>query len=193
MAGGTIKTVADLCTQADTDLSDNTQGLISPADVRNMAKDMITSGASPIGGMHISVSVETIIAAQNTFTKAAGTTVAFSGNNQFSMPTDNRLQYIGLLANRVFVIQASLSVTAAANNQLIHFILVKNGIASNAESVATIQEVTHGVGAEVGSHTLTGHFILSPNDFIELFVSNETGLANITIKRLNMTIDGKFT
>ena len=193
MANGIIKTVADLCTQVDTDLPDNAGGLISPADVRNAIKNLIASAASHIGGLHISTVIETGIASAGTFVKAAGTTLAFSGNNQFSMPTSNRLQYTGNLSNRVFVINASLSITAAMNNQLIHLMLVKNGNVADAESITTIQEITHGIGAEIDSHTLTGHFTLSPNDFIELFVSNESGTANITVKRLNVTIDGKFT
>jgi len=193
MANGVIKTAAALCTQADTDLVNNTQGSISPADIRNMVKDLIASAGSPTGGLHISTKAVTTIAAANTFTKAAGTTVAFSGNNQFSMPTDNRLQYTGALSNRVFVISASVSVTTALDNQLLHLILAKNGDPTDAESVATIQEIKHEKAIDVGNHTLTGHFTLSPNDFIELFVSNETGTANITAERLNMTMVGKFT
>lgn len=193
MAGGIVKTVADLCTQADTDLPDNTQGLISPSDVRDMIKNVVASLASPIGGLHITTVLATTIAATSTFVKAAGTTVAFSGNNQFDMPTNNRLQYTGPLTNRVFTIIASISVTVAFDNQLMFVMLVKNGNVSDVESVATIQEIKHEKGIDVGSHTVSGHFTLSPDDFIELFISNETATNNITVQRMNMTIDGKLT
>ncbi len=192
MAGGTIKTVADLCTQADTDLPDNTQGLISPADVRNLVKDIVASTESPIGGMHIITPAVTTIAIVSTFVKAAGTTAAFTGNKQFAMPTNNRLQYTGPLSNRVFTFVMSISATVAFDNQLLFLMLAKNGSSTDAESIATIQEVKHEKGIDVGSHTVAGHITLSSNDFVELFISNETGLNDITIERMNMTIDGKF-
>jgi len=192
MAGGTIKTVTALCTEADTNLPDNTQGSISPADVRNMIKNIIASTESPIGGLHITTPAVTTIATVSTFVKAAGTTVAFAGNKQFTMPTNNRLQYTGPLSNRVFIFTMSISATVAFDNQLLFLILAKNGITTGTESIATIQEVKHEKGIDVGSHTVTGHITLSSNDFVELFVSNETGLNDITIERMNMTIDGKF-
>lgn len=190
MANGVVKTSVDLCTEADTNLSDNTQGLISPQDVREIVKNIIASGQSPFGGFHLSSSVETIIATISTFVKVAGTTIVTPNIVQFSMPTDNRLQYIGSLSNRTFVLGVSLSATAASNNQLLHLIIAKNGDPTDPESITTIMERTHGVGAEAGSITLIGHMTLSPNDFVELFISNETGTANVTVKRINFTIVG---
>ncbi len=190
MSAGTIKTTEDLCIEADTNLPDNTQGLISPEDVRELNKNIIASGETPFGGFHLSSSVETVIASPNTFVKAAGTTTVTPNSKQFTMPTDNRLQYIGTLNNRTFVLGVSITMTAASNNQLIHFIVAKNGSVVDAESITTIQERTHVTGAQAASTSIIGHMTLSQNDFVELFISNESGMANVTIKRINFTIVG---
>jgi len=190
MAAGIIKTSEDLCIEADTNIPDNTQGLVSPEDVRELNKNIIASGQTPFGGFHLSAEVETVIATISTFVKAAGTTVVTPNSVQFTMPSDNRLQYIGLLDNRTFVIGISISMIAASNNQLINFIIAKNGSVVDTESLTTIQERTHGTGSEISSISVIGHMTLSEDDFIELFISNESGTANVTIKRINFTVVG---
>lgn len=46
----TAKTQAALNTQADTSIPDNQTKLVDPADVRNLAKDMIDSAVNILGG-----------------------------------------------------------------------------------------------------------------------------------------------
>jgi len=193
MAEGTRKTIAALDAQANADIPDNTTALVSPADVRDMIKDFIASVESPIGGMHINAGdeTETTISTISVFVKAAGTTTAFVKNNLFNMPTSNRLTYIGTI-NVIVVVSCSISLTTPTNNQIFSIMVAKNGDATSSVSLDTVQSLKHGTGVDIGTHTVTGHFELAPNDFLEFFVANDTSTANVTIEHLNMTVDGKF-
>lgn len=194
MAEGTRKDVDDLDAQANADIPDNTTALVSPADVRNMIKDFISSVESPIGGMHIDAGdeAETTIATMSVFVKVAGVTTAFTENNLFSMPTSNRLTYLGTI-DAIVMVAISITLTAATNNQVFSLRITKNGDPSEATTVATTQQVKHGTGTDVGTHTITGHFELAPNDFLELFIANDTSTGNVTIEHMNATVEGMFT
>ncbi|WP_347926351.1 cell wall anchor protein [Pontimicrobium sp. SW4] len=132
------------------------------------------------GNLYIAAPIETSITSVNTPVKIAGTT---SPLNLFRTESliDNRLTYVGE-KTRFFSYSCALTVTSASNNQDYSFYIAKNGVilpeSKQGRKIAT--------GADKGSITITGVVQLSPNDYIEVWVENNTGSVNITAESMNL-------
>lgn len=164
------KTLAELLTLVFQD--DQPESSITEQDLRNM----ILTLTPAIGGIHFSTAVETVISLVSTKTKALGTTSILETAHDVDMPQNNRIRYIGT-TERHFMIDVALSTTAAGNNKLLHYQLFKNGIALPETLIPRV----HGTGADHGAIPITTNVHLETNDYIELFVSNETDDSNLTI------------
>lgn len=169
----TERTIAQL----NTDFADNTTGDITPADMRNLIESLVPA----FGSMYISSAAATSISAQNTFTKVAGTTTLEAVARDMSMPANNRLRYDGAIT-RQFLIKAAFSMTAAASNEVYAFRLAKNGTTIAASEIQRFV----GTGSDVGAAAVQASVELSTNDYVELFVENQTSSANPTIEVLHM-------
>ena len=153
-------------------LADNTAGEISPQDVRDFLETMHPS----FGSLHFSTAAETSIATQSVYVKAAGTTTSVN-LHRVTMPADNRLTYTGTPTIHAHI-ACSLSMTAAGNNKLIGLGIAKNGTVLTH----SIVQRQVGTGADVGSTALHADVSLATNDYLELWVSNETDTVNLTIE-----------
>ncbi len=155
-------------------LGDNTAAAIGPQDVR----DFLVSCAPPFGSIYVSTEIETVIAAQNTWTKTLGTTTS-RHLKEFDMPSDGRLRYTGSPDVHIHL-AVSVSFEEASNNQDIGFRIAKTGDVADADSVAS--EVTRKIGTAGDHGSVAVHFdtVMSTNDYLELWIQNETSAGNLT-------------
>lgn len=121
----------------------------------------------------------TTVSATSTYYKAAGTTTLESISQRFSH-SSNRLTYTGALTRDFRV-----TVTAtqeAGNNQELGLRIAKNGTTvSNSTSLQTTS------GAGKSENSVSQSVIqLATNDYIEVFVSNETAVTDITVTYLSV-------
>ena len=180
----TVRTLAELLVL----LADNTSGAISEQDMR----DVVVSLSPAHGGMYISTAIETSIAGTSTdgsnAVKALGTTTAFASLQDMDMPASNRLRYTGA-ANRLFTIQVAISTIAAANSKVFGWYLAKNGTVIT-ESLITRKQ---GTGADVGALALLWQIELAQNDYIEVFLEDQTDTTNATMNQMIMGMEGQNT
>lgn len=167
----TQRSLSDLLTNLFQD--GQSAGAITPQDVR----DLIESLSPPYGGLSFVTPAATTIGTPGTLVKAAGTT-ALTNLRKFTMPVDNRLVYTGV-PDRHFHIAMSMSVTTAGTNDDVSIAIAKNGVVV-AHSKLTRFMAT---GTDHGSTASHADFMLSTNDFIELFTTNEDTTSDVTIQQ----------
>lgn len=123
----------------------------------------------------------TTIVSSATPTKVAGNTINSSITQKF-VNTNNRSTYIGALS-RVFSVTATLSCTSGNNNQVGSYIAKNGAVLPQSEVYIT----TNGSGRFEGC-TIQTLIELATNDYIEVFVENNTGAVNILVTDLNTVI-----
>lgn len=166
----TVRTVAQL--QAL--LADNTTGDISPQDLR----DFLVSVQPPYGSISRLVAAATTINTPGTYEKMAGTTLL--GNaDRFDMPVDGRLRYTGLVRKHMHI-AVTTSFTAGGNNVTVGLKVAKNGVVLD-DSVARRRV---GTGTDIGSTALHADVFMDQNDYLEIYVTNETNTNTVTIEEL---------
>lgn len=138
---------------------------------------MLVSLVAPMGSFYVSTPVETVIANQNEWTKVLGTTSAMA--EMGFTHSSGRLTYTGA-STRHFHIASTISATAAGNNKLIAFAIGKNGTVDAGSRTPRFVST----GADVGSLAVHWDLLMSTNDYIEVFVRNETDAVNVTAEAL---------
>jgi hypothetical protein len=125
----------------------------------------------------------TDIVTQGVAVKIAGTTTAASINQRFTH-SNNRATYIGALT-RTFKITAVASVTSTTSNKQIGFYVAKNGAAiPNSEMYVTTN--TNQRAESVAVQTITS---LATNDYVEIWVENDTDATDVTVTYLNTIVE----
>ena len=171
-------------------LTDQRQGLLFSAsdnddyygvDKNGIPKIIGHSSVFAYGLMHVTTPIETSIATVDTPVKIAGTT-SFEGELFDDNGTSNRLRFIGL-EPRFFEIVAAISVTSAGNNQVYSFYLAKNGVVIEGSK----QQRKVSTGADVGSIAIVWNGECAENDYLEVWVENNTGTTNLTADYLVLT------
>ncbi len=125
----------------------------------------------------------TTIGATNTYVKVAGTTTFDSISERFTNDggTSNRAKYIGS-RNRTFSLSAVASLTSGNGNAL-RMAIFKNGVlVGNSEARGSIS----GTGDPLNIVTSTIVSVVT-NDYLEVFVRNDTATTNITATNLIVT------
>lgn len=123
----------------------------------------------------------TAIAVSGTFVKVAGTTTAGTYIGHFTH-SDNRATASGA-STAQYLVQALLSLTSG-NNQDLRVRVAKNGT-TIAASTASIR--TSGTG-EAANITVMDIVELAPNDYIEIWLTNDTSTASVTVVDLNVIV-----
>ena len=159
-------------------LADNTTGQISPQDVR----DMFMSLANPFGSIHVDVSIETVIANADEWTKVLGTTAA-GHLRDFDMPSDGRIRYTGEAPVHVHV-ASSFTLETASNNQVIGIRIVKSGDAEDPDSKASAVRLKLASAGGIESTAIHFDSVMENGDYLELFVENETSASNVTLGQI---------
>ncbi len=165
-------------------LADNTTNEISAQDLR----DLVVSILPGVGTMNMQGNAAaTTISVAGTYVKAAGTTVAATLQD-FTMPATNRLQYNG--APDVYATAfAGVSMVSASNSQILGLRIAKNGDATATEAVASTIRRKTGTGADVGAAFVGFECIMSTGDYLELFVTNESGTTTVTTTELYFKVE----
>lgn len=143
----------------------------------------ITNTAS-IGLMFFSNNAtENPIVTQSLFEKIEGTTTANAINQKFSH-TNNRLTYTGGITKE-FIITASVSANSVVTNAVnITVRIAKNGVTiADSESQATTS--ASGRNENFFCQTIVS---LAANDFIEVFIANNTNANNLLATELNLIV-----
>lgn len=139
------------------------------------------TNTSTRGFMYV-VNNATATTTPNTWKKAAGTTIADTNNSKFNH-SSNRLTYVGGFTT-TFHIFVNCNLLASANNQNLSIGLALNGTIIT-QSEMTIRATTSGQPYFAATQFPV---IMSANDYIELFVINNSGSTNITVQDMNMFI-----
>lgn len=113
--------------------------------------------------------------------KALGTTTANPINEKFSH-SNNRATYTGAVT-RVFEVEAWAAL-ASNNNNVLRLYVAKNGTAITT----SFGEATANAGGRAEGIGTASVVELATNDYVEIFVSNETGSNNITDINLNVIV-----
>lgn len=157
-------------------LADNATGDISAQDLR----DTVVSALPDYGELYVSASAATTISVVNTWYAVSGTWTL--GNNQnFSEPSEGRLQFDGDETRVVFLF-SGMSVTGAASNVVSEMAFAKNG------SVLTPSIIQRklGTAGDVGAAALVGITTMAPGDYVDVRIRNTTSATNLTITVGNM-------
>ena len=117
----------------------------------------------------------------STPTKALGTTTSNAISQRFSF-SNNRATYTGAIT-RDFEVEAWASLSSN-NNNVLRLYIAKNGTAITT----TFTEGTANAGGKAEGLVTASVLELAENDFIEVFVSNETGPNNILNINLNVIV-----
>lgn len=134
------------------------------------------------GNTYISTATSTTIATINTPVKASGTTSSVN-LYRVTFPANNRLMYSGT-KTRYFKASCSLTAFAISNNQVFSFYIAKNGTIM-PESKQTFKLTNN---TDQNSLTISCTVSLATNDYIEVWVANNTSSSDVTIPTLNLAI-----
>lgn len=127
----------------------------------------------------------TDIVTQNVAVKIAGTTTSGALAQKFTF-TDNRATYVGAIT-RDFKVSAVLTVVAATSNKQIGLYIRKtNTLVTESE-----QYVTTNANSRAEAITIQSFVNLSTNDYIEIWVENDTDNTDVTISFLNVIIEAE--
>lgn len=174
---GTQRTKEEL----DALFADNNVGDITPARMRDLIETMKPSRI----GLHFNTpGIATTIAVAGTYVKAAGTTYS-DAEYRWTMPTNNRLMYNGP-ANQSILFVATISFTCSSNNQQIAFACAKNG------NVQTSSVIRTGIstGSDIRALTLVTDGQFDAGEYLEIWLTNLTGTASVTVVEAHCRLVG---
>ncbi|MBC7885641.1 MAG: hypothetical protein H7X99_09210 [Saprospiraceae bacterium] len=145
----------------------------------NTEKDDVATG-----NLYITTPGLTAIATVNVPLKISGTTTSVN-LFRFASPASNRLTYTGLKIKRCMVIcNLTATFSGGGSNKFFTFSIAKNGtiLPESKQKVKLINDTDQtfiGVASMI---------FLAPNDYIEIWVENNTDAADITALTLNLSV-----
>jgi hypothetical protein len=153
--------------------TDNKTRFVNSKGIENTAE---------IGNLYmLNNATATVISGSGVPTKVLGTTTANAINQKFSH-SDNRLTYTGGLI-RDFQVSVTTSLTSG-NNNVIGVYVAKNGaIIAESEMYGTTS--SSGRAESISCQTILE---MQENDYIEIWVENNTATQNITVEYMNVII-----
>ena len=153
--------------------TDNKTRFVNSKGIENTAE---------IGNLYmLNNATATVISGSGVPTKVLGTTTPNAINQKFSH-SDNRLTYTGGLI-RDFQVSVTTSLTSG-NNNVIGVYVAKNGtIIAESEMYGTTS--SSGRAESISCQTILE---MEENDYIEIWVENNTAAQNITVEYMNVII-----
>lgn len=121
----------------------------------------------------------TTIGATGTPVKVAGTTVGGSLVQKFTH-TSNRLTYTGAVT-RDFKVTVTLSATAGNGNQVGIYVAKNGTVIDESETY-----ITTNASGRLENGSVQTLVELAQNDYIEIWVENNTSVTNVTVEDLNV-------
>ena len=152
-------------------------------------RDAFLSMKSPYGVMYRSGSVEDTTPAPGAgdYVKANVNTSLASPNYLFTADTDNRLVYTGT-SPRAMMISCSVSMTSSLSQVTVGFKIAVND--SVIDSSLVVRRIN--TNTDVGALSLQTVAILNTDDYIELWLTNETSATAIQVEEMNISVVGMF-
>ena len=138
----------------------------------NASKGSMTMGANAA-----------VVGGTGTFIKGGGTTILGTAVN-FDMPLNNRLRCLNKPGLKKYLVSVECNLQTTSNNRALAIQLYKNGIAIGT----TIKQAFAESGNQAISLGISEYVDLQLNDYVELWVTNITNNNNVTITKLNFTI-----
>jgi len=164
-------------------LPDNTTGLISPEDIRDVVVSLFPSR----GQLDLTATAATTFALTDTWYKLAGTTAldATLGQDGFSQVANNELRATKAV-NQVLLVTANVELLCASNNKTFGLTFAKNGTAITGIHVsALLANSNKGYG-----FSITALLPTAANDTISVYVRNETDTTSVTATSLTLSAVG---
>jgi len=125
--------------------------------------------------------IATVVAESGVAYKVLGNTVSGVLTSKF-VNTNNRATYIGTI-EKVFAISATLSVQSGNNHQIGIYVAKNGALLSESEIYITTNAAGRAESAAVQAIA-----VLGTDDYIEIFVENDTQATNITVTELNVIV-----
>jgi hypothetical protein len=143
----------------------------------------VTTSARNYGEMYSNNNaVATTMSSQNTFYKMANATSAGLMNN--FTHTTGRLTYAGT-GPKTFHINVSLDAQVSQANQVLGFQIYLNGVAvAKSNAICMIQNIP-----DRQHLSLNSLIALNTNDYLELYVANNTANVSVTISDINFIVE----
>ena len=164
-------------------LPDNTTGLISPEDIRDVVVSLFPSR----GQLDLTATAATTFALTDTWYKLAGTTAldATLGQDGFSQAANNELRATKAV-NQVLLVTANVELLCGSNNKTFGLTFAKNGTAITGIHVsALLANSNKGYG-----FSITALLPTVANDTISVYVRNETDTTSVTATSLTLSAVG---
>lgn len=164
-------------------LPDNTTGLISPEDIRDVVVSLFPSR----GQLDLTATAATTFALTDTWYKLAGTTALDTslGQDGFSQAANNELRATKAV-NQVLLITANVELLCGSNNKTFGLTFAKNGTAITGIHVsALLANSNKGYG-----FSITALLPTVANDIISVYVRNETDTTSVTATSLTLSAVG---
>jgi hypothetical protein len=164
-------------------LPDNTTGLISPEDIRDVVVSLFPSR----GQLDLTATAATTFALTDTWYKLAGTTAldATLGQDGFSQAANNELRATKAV-NQVLLVTANVELVCGSNNKTFGITFAKNGTAITGIHVsAVLSDSGKGYG-----FSITALLPTAANDTISVYVRNETDTTSVTATSLTLSAVG---
>lgn len=162
---------------------DNTEGAISPQDLR----DFVDSLQAPHARVHLTTPAPTTIATPGTFVKAEGTWGVSAMTHLVTPTTTGRLTYTGT-KQRHFHIVCNMSVRCATDNQDFGIGVGVGGVI-DPDSIMRVSAPT---STNYYAGTLHADEHLAANDYLEIFITNYTSTASVTVEDCYFFVMGMF-
>lgn len=138
--------------------------------------------SADVGWMYmLNNATATSVASSGVAYKVAGTTTLSSESRRFSH-SNNRLTYTGALT-KVFYVTAVLSFSSGATNLIGVYIAKNNSTIAASEAYATAN-----TAGRLENITVQAVVQLSENDYIEVFIENDSAATDITVDFLNVAV-----
>ena len=124
----------------------------------------------------------TTITTVGTAVKVAGTTTPASFNQKFDH-SNNRATYVGS-RTRFFKVTATLSVESGNNNEIGIYIAKNDTLLTESEIY-----ITTNAGGRAENGMVQTIVELAQDDYVEIFVQNDTSTTDVIVSELNVIID----
>lgn len=155
--------------------ADNTSGAITP----QMLRDLLESANPSHGGLHYTdPGAPTVITVQSSFTLAANAADVLVNPHRFDQPVSGRLRYTGRVAAYARVLFTGSISSPAGNNQIARLAIGVNGVVQ----IPSITRTKLGAAGDTQAITISFEVLLNPNDYLEMYISNDSSASNLTIE-----------
>jgi hypothetical protein len=142
-----------------------------------------TEGMASYGSMYISSASATTITTSGTPEKAAGTTTA-GDLKDFTMPTDNRLQYTGASTKEIEVNVFTSTQKGDAGTKWVDLYLAKNSVAISE----TKMRRQHSSASDLGVAGIAWIVSMDPDDYVEFWLDREDNGQTVTVNQMTFIV-----